>query len=166
MDKAAEVKKLLRNVVGTQNNLPLPAEVVSVEGDHCSVKINGLVLTEVKLKATLGAGENQLLVTPKVGSNVLLMSLTGELDNLTVIKIDEPESIQFTQNGLDFLLDGKDGKVAIQNEEISLADLFGELKTLVENLTVSTAVGPSGTPLPPTIQALADFKTNVDKLIK
>lgn len=166
MDKAAELKKLLRVIVGFQNSLPIPAKVVKIDGDSCSVEIDSLVLTDVKLKATISEETDHLLITPKVGTNVLLMSLTGELDNLTVVKVDEVQSIHFKQNGLEFLVDGSDGKVSVKNNDTSLLDLFGELKELISAITVSTGVGPSGTPLPPTIQSLTLFEQNFKKLLK
>ncbi len=167
MDKAAELKRLLREVVGFENSLPIPAKVIEVNGDHCSVEVEeDLVLTDVKLKATIGAGDNQLLITPKIGTNVLLMSLTGELDNLTIVKVDEVESVSFKQKDLSVLLDGKDNKVSVKNSDTSLLDLFGALKDIIGKITVTTPVGPSGTPLPPTITALTKFEQDFKKLLK
>jgi len=167
MDKFSELKKRFRELIDFKNSLPILATVVAVDGVVCTVQINDtLKITDVKLRATSDESDNELLVIPKVKTNVLLLSLTGELDNLTIVKIDEVEKIIYKQDGLEILADGSDQKVSIKNKEKSLLELFQDLKTIIEGITVSTGVGPSGTPLPPTIQALTQFETDFKNLLK
>jgi hypothetical protein len=64
------------------------------------------------------------------------------------------------------IIDSTDKKVSIKNADTSLLQLFGDLKSIIEQLTVSTPNGPSGTPLPPTLQALAQFDLDYKKLFK
>lgn len=167
MDSLSKIKKSLREVVGVKPNLPLSGTVESVSDEVCSVKLkSGLVLTDVKLKATINKSNDYLLLKPKVGSSVVMLSLSGELENLTVIKIDKVETIEYNQNGLNVLIDSTDGKVRIKNNSVSLIDLLTELTETLKTLKVYTPAGPSGTPLPPTIVKLEQFKTGIKQLLK
>lgn len=162
-----DVKRLLREVVGANPNLPITATIKSVEGDHCAVELkSGLVLSDVKLKATITEGEDFVRMIPKAGSTVLLLSLSGNLDNLTVIKMDEMEKLEYSQNGLKVIVDCNDGKVAIQNESVSLKEILTLLATLLKGLKVFTPVGPSGVPLPDTITKINEFETKFNQLLK
>jgi hypothetical protein len=167
MDKLSEVKRFMKQIVAANPNLPITAIVKSVEGDSCTVElISGLILSDVKLKATIGGPTNYLTPTPKVGSTVVLISLSGSLDNLTIIKFDEIEKLAYKQNGLEFIVDSTDGKVSIKNETVSLLEILSDLATTLKELKVFTPVGPSGTPLPPTILAIEDFETKFNQLLK
>lgn len=186
MEGISEIKKLIREIVGANPNLPIPATVLSVDGDLCKVRIkSGLELTDVKLKATSNGDENYILITPKVNTNVLLLSHSGGLENLTVIKVDDIEKIEYKQNGLtveidsttpkvllkiandlEILADGTDKKVSLKNDTVSLVDLLQELADFLKQLKVYTPAGPSGTPLPDTIGAIEQFETRFKQLLK
>ncbi len=167
MSDLVEVKRLFKEIVGANPNLPIKGVVKSIEGDACSVVINEkLVVTDVKLKATLNESENGFKIVPKTGSKVLIISLTGELDNLSVIKVDEVEKIEYRQDGLEFLFDSTDKKVMIKNNEVSLVDVFSDLSTLLKQFKVSTPAGPSGMVLPITIAAIEQLETRFNQLLK
>lgn len=149
MDKVSKIKEQLRQNVGVNLNLPIQAEVVSVEGKTCTVKlITGLQLTNVKLLVTDNDANDHVLILPKVGSKVLMISLTGDLSNLTVIKFNEID------------------KVSIKNEEVSLLDQLLEFSGIIKQLKVYTPQGVSGNPIPDTIAKLTQFETNIKKLLK
>ncbi len=166
MDKLSEIKALIKEIAGTSSNLLFTAKVERVEGDTCTVKLSdSLSIPFVRLKATEGV-EQGLLLTPKEGSKVTLLSSSGKLDDLTVIKVDEVNSIQYKQDGLDVLIDSEDKKVCIKNEQVSLLDLMQSLSDIIKNIKVSTGTGPSGTPLPDTISQLQQFETQFQQLLK
>ncbi len=166
MDKLSEIKRLIQEIAGTSSNLPFTAKVKSVEGDTCTVKLSdSLSIPLVRLKATEGINQG-LLLSPKVGSKVTLLSSSGELDDLTVIKVDEIDKIQYQQDDLNVLIDSTDKKVCIKNEQVSLLDLMQSLSDIIKNIKVSTGVGPSGTPLPDTIGQLEQFEIQFKQLLK
>ena len=167
MADLTELKRLMREIVGANPNLPITAIVNAVQDDHCSVQLaSGLVLSDVKLKATITEGGDYFMLVPKVGSTILMMSLTGALDNLTIIKVDEVEKISYKQNGLDFLIDSTDQKVMIKNENTGLYELFDLLTTLLKEFKVFTPVGPSGTALPPTVLKIEELTTKFKQILK
>lgn len=78
MDKSVQVKRALAQALGINPNLPITATVVSIENDTCTVKLlSELVLSDIRLKATITDDEDSLLIVPKVDSEVILMSQTG-----------------------------------------------------------------------------------------
>jgi hypothetical protein len=67
--------------------------VKEVTGDTCAVLFGDLELTEVRLKVTKDDDLNTLIIKPKVGSMVLVGSLTGDLKDLAVMKVDVIDEI-------------------------------------------------------------------------
>jgi hypothetical protein len=164
MSKHAQLAALLAGFQKTYT-LPFNATVVSVEGETCTIKMDDLSIPNVRLKATANEGQNYLLITPKVNTDVLVVSLSGTYDNLAVMAADEIEKIEWQTAELKVVLNASTGKVSLQNNTTSLLDILQQLKNLLMELKVSTPSGISGTPLPPTIQALNNFETTFKTLI-
>lgn len=161
MSKVTELRRIIKAIVGDMWNLPLLGEVTAVDGETCSVKItSGLVVSDVRLKATVTGGDKKVLMTPVVGSDVIMMSSTGTLDNLFVIIMDAIDKVEIISADVNITVDDK---VSIEVAGVKLSETLSDLCDAIKTLTVSTGVGPSGTPLPPTqhkVQKLEeDFKT-------
>lgn len=166
MDKVAQLKKNVREMVAANPNFPIDAIVTKIENDNCSVKFSdGFEISDVRLKTTAD-GSNNLLVIPKIGSHVLMISSDGTIDNLTVIKCDCASKILFNENGLNVEINSETGKVNVQNAGTSLKDLFQQLTDLLKTLKVFTPVGPSGTPLPDSILKIEKFETDFKTILK
>ena len=155
MDKYAELAVKLKALGGKPPQILFYADVKSIEGDTCTITYAGLDIDEVKLNASGADVSDKLIITPKGGTIALIGSLSGDLRDLVLLKCDEPEKIAYTYGGLEVIIDSTD-----------ILQLLGDIKTIIEQLTVSTPNGPSGTPLPPTIQALTEFDLNYKKLFK
>lgn len=164
-DKIKKLKQQFREIVGANPNLPLDAVVKSVSGDVCSVEMEGLELSDVRLKTTAD-GKDNLLVIPKIGSRVLLLSTDGSVDNLTVIKCDSASKIIFNENGLEVEIDSETGKVKLKNNTTSLKELFDQLTDILKTLKVYTPAGPSGTALPESITKINLFETDFKTILK
>lgn len=167
MDKKAQIKSLLKSIVGANPNYPVRGEILAIDGQTCTVKLaGGLEVSGVRLKPVVSDSENYVLVVPAIGSDVLMLSGNGTLDDLTVILCDSPESIEMSRNGLTVLFDGTDGKVQIKNDATSLKDVFEDLGIILKQLKVSTPSGPSGVPLPDSILAIEQFEIKFKQLLK
>lgn len=164
-DKIARLKKQLRDLVAANPNLPIDGIVKSVSGDVCAVEIDGLLLSDIRLKASADGTDN-LLTIPKLNSRVLMLSSDGTIDNLTVIKCDAASKIIFNENGLQVEIDSEAGKVKIENEETSLKALFVQLTDILKTLKVFTPVGPSGNPLPDSIVKIEQFENDFKTILK
>ncbi|WP_395974279.1 hypothetical protein [Chryseobacterium cucumeris] len=167
MSKGKEIKTLLRDVVAANSNLPIQAEVTSLEDDTCSVVLaSGLELNDVRLKASIGGDDDYFIQRPKIGSKVMLLSITGSLDDLMVLKADEIENFEFSSNGLKILIDSEDGKVKIGNGQTNLKKIFQMNVDLLKEFKVFTPSGPSGTPLPDVLLKINLFEMEFKKLLK
>lgn len=167
MDTPAQIKALIKQIVGANPNLPITGKVISVEGESCTVQlISGLKVSDVKLKATINGQDDFILVTPKEGTSVIMLSSTGDLNNLTVIKADQFEKMEIRQGGLIILVDSSDGKISIKNESVTLKEILTDLATLLKSIKVYTGVGPSGTPLPDSVLAIESFESKINQLLK
>lgn len=166
METVSKIKRELQNISGGKN-LPLIASVVSIQDETCTIElVTGLKISDVRLKSSVNESDDFLIVTPKVGSKVVVLSLTGELDNLMAIAIDQAEKIHYSQDGLEIMYDSDDGKVMIKNESASLHDMFEELVDIIKTIKVPTPSGLSNTPITDTITRLEQFETNFKTLLK
>ncbi|MEG0760077.1 hypothetical protein [Chryseobacterium sp.] len=166
MDKHVQLKQQLKDLIDANPNFPIVGVVRSIEGDTCTVEVlEELELSDIRLKATAD-GNDHLLIIPKIGSNVLMLSSDGTVDNMTVIKCDQASKFIFNENGLQVEIDSEDKKVCIKNNQVSLHDILNDLSTLLQQLKVYTPMGPSGTPLPDSILAIQKFETDFKKILK
>jgi hypothetical protein len=98
MDQYRELLDRLQQIAGkAQSTCLYQGTVTSVEGATCTVQLGSLSVPGVKLRASVKAESSQLLVVPAIGSDVIIGSLSGDLDSLTVLAVDKVESI--TING-------------------------------------------------------------------
>lgn len=142
MDKHSKIKKLLEGF-GLKPNLPITAKVVSIENDTCTVKLeSSLVLSDVRLKATITDESDSFLIVPKVGSEVIVMSQTGELSGLMVLKVNAVESIRYKKGDFEFIVDGTTGKVTLKKSGANFGTLVSDLIKEISNAIILTPAGP------------------------
>ncbi|SDX12082.1 hypothetical protein [Flavobacterium degerlachei] len=143
MDTAAEIKQALIKALGITPNLAITATVVSIENDTCTVKLlSELVLSDVRLKATISDGEDRFLIVPKINSEVILMSQTGTLSSLMLIKVDAVESIRYKKGDFEFAVDGTSGKVTLKNSSNNFGALVTQFITEIKTMIILTPTGP------------------------
>lgn len=165
MSKASEIKKALMEALGANPNLPITAEVVSVQDRTCTVKlVSSLVLSDVRLCATINEASDSLLITPKIGSEVIIMSQTGALSGLMVIKVDAVENIKYKKNDFEFIIDGTTGKVTLKKAGANFGGLVNELIDNIGSAQIITPVGP-GSINPATVAQLNIIKTKFNLLL-
>jgi hypothetical protein len=142
MDLAAEIKKALIELIGANPNLPITATIVSVENDTCTIKLlSELVISDVRLKATISDDSDTLLITPKIGSEVMVMSQTGKLSGLVVIKIDSVEKIEYKKGTFELSIDGTTGKARFKKQGANFGAL---INSLIETISSAQIITPNG----------------------
>lgn len=165
MDTAAEIKKALIELIGANPNLPITATVVSVQGDTCTIKLlSELVLSDVRLNATISDDIDTLLITPKVGSEVMVMSQTGKLSGLVVIKIDSVEKIKYKKGDFEFEVNGTTGKVTLKKTGANFGLLINNLIDTISGLVIMTPSGP-GSISPTSVAKLNQIKTKFNTIL-
>ena len=164
MDKIAQIKKALESF-GFKPNLPITAKVLSIENDTCTVELESkLVLSDIRLKATISDDTDSFLIIPKVNSEVIIMSQTGELSGLMVIKVDSIENIQYKKGAFEFEVDGTLGKVTLKKGATNFGTLINNLIDTVSNAQIVTPNGP-GTINPITQAQLLEIKTAFNTIL-
>lgn len=98
MDQYRRLRDNLMQMMGSGKEITIWQGIVkSVEGISCTVTFGTLDVEGVRLRASLADNESHLLIVPKVGTAVVVGSLSNDLSMLVVLAVDEVESI--TING-------------------------------------------------------------------
>jgi hypothetical protein len=165
MGKEAEIKRALIEALGVNPNLPITATVVSVEGRTCTVKlVSDLVLSDVRLCATINDDEDGFVIVPKIDSEIVMISQTGKLSGLMVLKVDAVETIKYKKGSFEFIIDGTDEKVTIKKDGANVGLLIDELITTISAAQIITPNGP-GTISPSTQAQLQTIKTKFNSIL-
>lgn len=98
-DVYTEIKRRIRGMYGQHTPLLLTCKVESVDSETCTVSVGDLKLTDVRLRSVVNGEESKLLITPKTGSFVTVIDLSGELRELEVIGYSEIETIDIETDG-------------------------------------------------------------------
>ncbi len=101
MDKYRKLAELLKN--RSTKDVFFTAKFVSSQGSTCTVLVDDLELDEVRLLPTTAKSDNKVLLTPAVGTDVLIGSLSGDLNNLFIISANEIENLEVTCNGVNLM---------------------------------------------------------------
>ena len=180
MDKYKKLGDIIKGFGGTNNMNVIAGEVISVQGESCTVEIGGMEITDVRLKAAINNNSNKVLITPKVGSIILLASLTGDLKDLCVISVDEVEKIEYRQgqttvninseaNTLESDLAGTvikmDDKIVVKNQAENLITLMLDFIDLCINEKHMTNAGVTISLNPISIINFEKLKTRFQSLL-
>lgn len=170
-DKYSKLIQVMKVALLPDEVQPLfTAEVKEITGDTCTILYGELELTDVRLKVTIDDNVKTMILQPKVGSMVLVGSLTGDLKDLAVIKIDELDKIildvavavDVTSPKVKVTSDEvtiKGGKIIVDAEAITInggdnmglakvQSIAGRLNLLEQDLTIAKAAFTAWVPIP------------------
>lgn len=153
MDQYRRLRDNLMQMMGSGKEITIWQGIVkSVEGTTCTVTFGTLDVEGVRLRASLAENESHLLIVPKVGTAVVVGSLSNDLSLLVVLAVDEVESI--TING------GKLG--GLINIE-SLTQKINELVRMFNNHTHQVSTTGSATAQTGTAAAVTSKASELNK---
>lgn len=159
----AEIRRRLAALNRMPGGMTFYATVEAVDdGLHtCTVEADGVAYEDVRLNAVAQEEGRGLWLLPKVGSTVLVTRI-GDSNELLVVMASEVDGVKLTIGDTMAATLDKDGATVTAGETMLQATAdgltltrgeAGLLKTLTDlcdailRLTVSTAVGPSSTPV-------------------
>lgn len=94
MDKYRELGENIRDIGGAGRKITIYQGIVnSVDGNLCEVQIGNISIPDVRLRASETDDDSEMIITPKVGSAVIIGSLSGDLSQLVVLQVDKIETI-------------------------------------------------------------------------
>lgn len=143
MDPLSEIKESIQKIASKGGaGIVFTAKVKSVDGETCNVELEGLTLTDVRLRAVVNGENSKILVTPKTDSDVLVVDLAGDLSQLAVVGYSEVEKIEVDTDKIIFNGGSNNGLVKIEELKRNL----NSLKNYVEAMAsaVSTAFSAVG----------------------
>lgn len=70
MNPLSEIRKSIKGMASGNGGL-FTAKVLSADGETCCVDIDGLVVSDVQLRAVVNGEESGILITPKTGSYLM-----------------------------------------------------------------------------------------------
>jgi hypothetical protein len=159
MDIYGKINSKIKEIAGTgdggkaSRSLVFPALVKSVSGSTCVVEIDGLEISDVRLRAVVNTESEQLLIVPKTGSYVLIADLSGgDLRQLAAIGFSEVESINITigqttlevsGSGVVINGGGLKGMVKVEAMVDWMGKLYNDLQALKLSLSTHPVVGNS-----------------------
>lgn len=126
-------QRLIRNIREAAGPKPLTVYqgiVASVEGITCTVTFGSQDVSGIRLRASEADNQAQIILVPRVGTAVVVGSLSGDLSQLVVLSVDEVERIEI--NG------GKLGGL------INIEAITDKINQLVEAFNAHTHIIPTG----------------------
>ncbi len=150
-DIYSEIKRKIRAIQGKGGPVALIAKVESTDGDTCTCSIGDLKLTDVRLRAVVNGEDSQLLVTPKKGSYVTLLDLSGgDLRQTEVIAFSEIEKIEIKTSG-DIAIDC-DGTITLNGGDnhglVKIKELTQKLNAIEKDINKIKGVFANWAPSP------------------
>lgn len=128
MDNYRQMYDLLKSVKPSKTAI-VQGIVKEVDGLTCSVEIGGITVSDVRLRASESNNSRQILITPKIGSAVLMCSLSGDLQQLAIIQVDEIDKIEINGGKLGGLINIEVLTTKLNNIEKDI----NNLKSVIQN---------------------------------
>jgi hypothetical protein len=161
MDIYGKIKEKIRNIAGDgkrQSFVVFTAQVESVDGEICTVKLDELSIADVRLRSVVNNNSEQILITPKAGSYVLVVDLSGgSYSDLAVIGFSEVEKVNVKISDMNIFINHSGVKIENQNENLfaTISDFITEVQKII------VVQGTS-----PNVAALNLIKQRLNKILK
>lgn len=126
MEPLSEIKENIRKIAGRQRQVIFTAKVVSVDGEVCTVEVDGLRISDVRLRSVINGENSKLLITPKQDSYVTVVDTMGDMCSLVVIAYSEIDHIDIDSDNVITINGGKNGGL------VTIQELTDQLNELVK----------------------------------
>lgn len=155
----SRLAKNIRDIAGSSQIAIYQGIVSKVDGSSCAIRFGRQEITDVRLRASLSKNDKQILIVPREGTAVVVGSLSGDLSELVVLKVDEIESIEVNGGKLGGLINIEDLTKKLNNLVNEVNALKNKFNTHTHTVaTTGTSAAQSGTAAPVTSPASAASK--------
>lgn len=146
MDAYKRLRDNIKAIAGGQAMTIYQGLVTAIDGDTCTCRFGELEIDDIRLRASLAGVEKRMLVTPKVGSAVVVGSLSGDLTALVVLQVDEIDSIEINGGRLGGIINIE----TLTDKINALVDAFNSHTHLlpVGSVNVTGSYGPASNVAP------------------
>lgn len=120
MNELSQIKESIRKIASQNcSQMVFTAKVESVDGEKCSVSVDGLTITDVRLRSVINGENSKILITPEQDSYVMVIDLSGgHFSNLAVIGYSQIEKIEIDANDK-IILNGGNNHGLVKIEELT-----------------------------------------------
>lgn len=128
-----EEQRLIRNIRKAVGPAPISVYqgiVTAVDGITCTVQFGAQQVDGVRLRASKADNDAQLLLVPRVGSPVIVGSLSGDLSELVVLQMDAVDRIEINGGQLGGL--------------VNIEVLLNQLNNMVNTFNTHQHIIPTG----------------------
>lgn len=134
MDAYRELGERLK-ALSAKRSAPLYQGIVqSIEGNTCTIEVDGIEIPDVRLRASISSDSDELLIIPAIGSVVIVGSLTSDIYQLVVLAVDRADTI--------IVHGGKRGGLVLVEE------LTDKLNSIEQEINQLKKILASWTPVP------------------
>lgn len=155
-----EEQRLIRNLREAVGPAPIAVYqgiVVSVEDITCTVRFGEMDVAGIRLRASEADQDAQMLVVPKAGSAVIVGSLSGDLSQLVVLRVDAIERIEINGGQLGGLINIE----SLTDKINALVDAFNGHTHTIPSSAITCGPYPNSTPV--TVPAITSKASKLDK---
>lgn len=173
MDNERKLIEGFRRLVRSEQHFSRLAKVEEVIGTTCRVSLwdSHEELASVRLLSVADDDiTNFWLTIPRVGSLVVVSPIGADGHVYVVTVFSEIEQLKYVSGETSVTIDSNEllfhsgGKIAFKNSESSLKELLEDIIESIKTLTLGSSVGPTTTPLPPTIQKCEAISQKINTL--
>lgn len=139
MEKEAQAIRLLQGLAQSgRGQIFFTANVKSIEGNTCTIEIDeNFSVSDVRLKPTTDQLPDDIILTPAIGSSVLVGSLSGDFSNLFILQADTISEAVVKIGAISLKID-KNGIVANDGNNDGVVNI-GELMAWQKNVAADMA---------------------------
>lgn len=135
MDNYRLLNNLLKEINSKEITI-LQGVVTAVNVPTCTVRLGNITVSDVRLRASESTNKHEFVIIPKLNTPVLIGSLSGDLNQLAILSVDEIEKIIINGGELGGLIN-----------IISLVNKMNELITIFNEHIHTAPNGATTTPL-------------------
>lgn len=120
MDELSKIKKSIKKIASENRiNTVFTAKVESVDGETCSLNIDGMVVSDARLRSVINGENSKILITPEIGSCVMVADISaGKFNDFAVIGYSQIEKIEIDANDK-IILNGGGNHGLVKIEELT-----------------------------------------------
>ncbi|NLF42665.1 MAG: hypothetical protein GX587_08215 [Bacteroidales bacterium] len=162
---------------GDKDAMFIPAKVIDVDKKYavCEIEVMGLKYSDVSLRSIVSDNTGVILY-PELKSEVIVARMPGS-NRFFVVKVERVESVKVIigttvitadETGFSLLSDktsvkGTSSALEIKTANENLKSILADMLDAISQITVTTGVGPSGTPV--NVMDFTSIKTRLNNLL-
>ena len=137
MDTYRRLADVLKGVNPQAISPIMQGKMGDVDGNTCTVIVDDIEISDVRLRSSTTDNEHEMLIIPKLGTTVIVGSLTGDMDELVILSCDEIETISINGGALG-------GLIKINELKTQLAKVTARIDGIISAINAGVVTAGDG----------------------